>query len=144
MQLIGDRRVAKPIVPVLNITKLEQVCMVIHDVDKTVGDIWNTFGIGPWEVYIRNADTMQDMFYLGKPAYFGLKAARAQNKLDGMEIELIEPMEGESIFSDFLREHGEGIQHLSWYRVPTLEAFAETLKLASKGFPLPYERTDFL
>ena len=40
------------------------------------------------------------------------------------EIELIEPLEGESVWKDFLREHGEGVHHLK-YEVESLnEAMA--------------------
>lgn len=122
--------------PVINITELEQVCIVVRDLTKSMEAMWKTFGIGPWDIYICDADSLNDMTYHGKPARFAFKVARTHNKLGGVEIELIEPVEGDNIYRDFLREHGEGIQHLGWHKVNSLKAFAETTqRLERGGFP---------
>ena len=127
---------AKSSQPVINVTELEHVCMVVHDLDKSVESMWNTFGIGPWNIYIRDADSMSNMTYHGKPARFGFKVARMHNKLGGIDIELVEPVEGDNIYRDFLREHGEGIHHVGFYKVDSLEAFVETTRTLEKtGFP---------
>ncbi len=122
--------------PVISVTKLEQVCIVVRDLDKSMKFMWNTFGIGPWDINIRSADSMRDMTYRGKPACFSYKVAVTHNRLGGMQIELIEPVEGDNIYSDFLREHGEGIHHLGWYTVDSVETFTETtMTLQKAGFP---------
>ena len=95
--------------PVINITKLEQVCIVVRDVDKSMESMWSTFGIGPWNVFVIHPGVLDEMTYHGKPAQFSFKIARTQNKVGGFEIELIEPLEGDSIYRDFLRDHGEGV-----------------------------------
>ena len=121
---------------VINITELEQVCIVVFDLDKSMESMWNTFGIGPWNITVADADSLSDMTYHGKPARFGFKVARTLNKLGGFEIELIEPIEGDNIYRDFLSEHGEGIHHLGWYKVDSLDAFAKTTQtLEKEGFP---------
>ena len=122
--------------PVIKITDLEQVCMVVHDIEKSMRAMWETFGIGPWDIYVCNADFVREKTYYGKPAQFGYKVARTHDKLGSIEIELIQPLEGDNIYSDFLKEHGEGIQHLAWLKVDSLEAFNETKqKLEAAGFP---------
>ena len=121
---------------IINVAELEQVCIVVSEIDKSVESMWNTFGIGPWNINVHNADSLNNMTYHGKPARFGFKVARTQSKLGGLEIELIEPVEGDNIYNDFLREHGEGIHHLGWHKVDSLEAFAETSRMLEKGgFP---------
>ena len=126
--------------PVIKISELWQVCFVVYDMDKTMQSMWNTFGIGPWEVYIRdpesknNSECMTDMTYYGKPSRFHYIMARTTGT--GMKLELIQPVEGDNIYSDFLKDHGEGIQHLGWYVVDSLETFAQTTrKLEQAGFP---------
>ncbi len=52
------------------------------------------------------------------------------NKLD---IEFISPIEGESIYRDFLTRNGEGIHHIA-FMVDDLDA--ETAKLTAKGIPV--------
>ncbi len=122
--------------PIINITNLEQVCIVVHDVNKSIESLWNTFGIGPWKVFVIDSSILNEMTYHGKSAKFSFKMARTQNKIGGFEIELMEPLEGNSIYRDFLREHGEGIHHLGWQRLNSPEAVVETTKsLENAGFP---------
>jgi methylmalonyl-CoA/ethylmalonyl-CoA epimerase len=128
--------------PAIRITDLSQVCIVVRDLDKTMESLWNTFGIGPWDIYIRDfrstrdGDSISNMTYYGKPARFSYKMASTHNKLGGTAIELIQPVEGDSIHSDFLREHGEGVQHLGWSVVDSEEAFNEATRMLEKGgFP---------
>ena len=128
--------------PVLKVSDLSQVGIVVRDLDKSIESLWNNFGIGPWNIFSRDfnstseIDSLSDMTYYGKPARFSYRAAVTQEKLGGLEIELIQPVEGDSIHRDFLREHGEGVQHLGWYPAESLEAFAETTrKLEKAGFP---------
>ena len=128
--------------PIIKLTQLEQVCLVVRDLDKSMEYLWNTFGIGPWNVYARDfnstrdGESIRDMTYYGKPARFSYKTASTKNKPGSIVIELIQPVEGDNIYSDFLKEHGEGIHHLGWHFVDSLEAFADTTrKLEKEGFP---------
>ena len=94
--------------PVVKITYLDQVCMVVNDLKKSMASLWKTFGIGPWEVYIRDPEStddgksIRDMTYYGKPAQFSYKMASTHDKLGGMYIELIQPVSGDNIHRDFL------------------------------------------
>ncbi len=131
-----------PIQSMIKITELEQVCIVVHDLDKSMESLWNTFGIGPWDVYIRDPDStldnesLSDMTYYGKPTRFSYKMASTHNKMGGILIELIQPGEGDNIYSDFLEENGEGIHHLGWYVADNPEEFGKTTrKLEKEGFP---------
>jgi len=128
--------------PVIKITDLNQVCMVVNDLEKSMASLWRTFGIGPWDIYIRDhtseieGESICDMTYYGKPAQFSYKVAMTREKLGGVFIELIQPVAGDNIYRDFLREHGEGVHHLGWHLVESREMFAETWKrLEEGGFP---------
>jgi len=89
--------------PIIKITGLEQVCFVSRDLNKAIEVMWNKFGIGPWNVFISNADSMTQMTYRGKPARFSYKVAKTVSRLgDGFEIEIAEPIEGDDIYRDFL------------------------------------------
>jgi methylmalonyl-CoA/ethylmalonyl-CoA epimerase len=123
--------------PAIKITELEQVCFVVRDLNKSMEAMWNNFGIGPWSVFISNASSMSDMTYRGKPAHFNYKVAKTKAKLgNGFEIEMAESIEGDNIYHDFLREHGEGIQHIGYYKVVSPDAVAETKRsLEEAGFP---------
>jgi len=110
--------------------------MVVRDVNRSVESFWNTFGIGPWNISIIDSTILDEMTYHGKPAKFSFKMARTQNKIGGFEIELMEPLEGDSTYRDFLQEHGEGIHHLGWQRLNSPEDVEKTTQLLEKaGFP---------
>ena len=128
--------------PVIKISELEQVCFIVHDIDNTMKSLWTTFGIGPWVIYGRDPDSKSDdkciteMTYRGKPARFGYMTALTRGPLGSIKIELIQPTTGNSIYRDFLRDHGEGIQHLGWYPVESLETLAKTTRILEQaGFP---------
>lgn len=128
--------------PVIKITNLNQVCFVVNDLEKSMASLWKTFGIGPWDIYIRDpeskmeGESIRDMTYYGKPARFSYKMAGTHDPLGGMYIELIQPVAGDNIYRDFLRENGEGVQHLGWHMVESEAAFFDTWKmLAQEGFP---------
>ena len=50
-----------------------------------------------------------------------------------LDIEFISPVQGDSIYRDFLNKNGEGIHHIA-FMVDDLDA--ETAKLVAKGIPV--------
>jgi len=138
----GVKLMANSKQPVIKVKELASICIIVRDLDKSMQSMWDNFGIGPWDVFIRafnstrETDSISDMTYYGRPAQFSYKVAIKQNKPGGLGIELIQPIEGDNIYSDFLREHGEGIQHVGWYIVDSLEKLGETTRRLEKaGFP---------
>lgn len=128
--------------PVIKVTGLQQVCLAVRDLDRTMESLWNTFGMGPWEIYVRDFnstspdESLTDMTYYGKPAKFSFKVAIARSQLGGIIMELIQPVAGDSIYRDFVRDYGDGVHHLGWHVVDSLEGFNETIKtLEKEGFP---------
>ena len=71
-----------------------------------------------------------DHVYHGKPAWVKAKVAQAQ--VGTVQLELCQPVEGDSIYRDFLVERGEGLHHISFF----VDDVAETAEvLAQEGFP---------
>ena len=125
-----------PLHPLTEVTKLHQVCIVVHDIDKSVASMWENFGIGPWDIINADADTMSDTTYMGKPARFGFQAALTQKLIGGIELELIQPTMGESTYRDFLNEYGEGVHHIGHHKIDTYENLKITTKaLEAAVFP---------
>ena len=113
------------------VTELEQVALVVRDVQKSMENYWNNFGIGPWTILHFPPSELHDVMYHGKPGRFG--CLLALGAVGPMKLELIEPLEGDSTYSDFLREHGEGVHHLGWYIVDDINQAIRTMEQA--GFP---------
>lgn len=87
-----------------------QTCIVTRDMHRTLEGMVK-LGIGPWRVYEFGPETVSDMSYRGKPARYKMKLALAFSGT--MMWEVIEPVDGPSIYHDFLRDHGEGIHHVA-------------------------------
>jgi len=86
---------------------LTQVGVVVRDVNKVVERL-SSLGIGPFEPKVLPPD--RNEWFRGKPmdADFNIQAARVGN----VELELIQPLKGESPHKEFLETKGEGIQHV--------------------------------
>jgi methylmalonyl-CoA/ethylmalonyl-CoA epimerase len=128
--------------PLVKITDICQVAWIVRDIDKTMKSWWNTFGIGPWDIWLRDPDStnpgesITNETYYGKPAKYSYKVASTHNKIGGINFELIQPVAGDSTYRDFLRDHGEGVHHIGWQQTESLEHFYKTIKaLETAGFP---------
>jgi catechol 2,3-dioxygenase-like lactoylglutathione lyase family enzyme len=88
---------------------IAQVCIIVEDLDKAVENYWNMFGIGPWHFYTYGKPLVKKMSYHGKPSEYKMRVALSY--IGDLRIELIEPMAGDTIYRDFVKEHGYGVHH---------------------------------
>jgi hypothetical protein len=74
------------------------------------------------------------MTYMGRPAKYKFKASFA--RVGQVELEMIEPLEGPTIYADYLLQHGEGANHIR--SMPdTMAAMDKNVEIMSgRGFPL--------
>lgn len=94
-------------------TKAVQVGAVVRDIEKTMRELTAVFGIGPFRVVdCPPPGREQQQFLRGRPARFRTRQAFAD--LGSVELELIQPLEGETIWSEFLAKHGEGLHHIKF------------------------------
>lgn len=103
-----------------------QVGVVVRDLEQSVAALTAIFDIGPFRMAECPAPGReQQQLYHGEPARF--RARQAFADLGSVELELIQPLEGRSIWSDFLAERGPGIHHLR-FNVPDHMALSAYLK----------------
>jgi methylmalonyl-CoA/ethylmalonyl-CoA epimerase len=96
-------------ISIIKSTTRFQVGMVVKDARKTARE-YEKFGIGP---FVEEDFPSVDATVHGKPAYFKNRALTAI--LGGWELELLQVLEGETIFQEFLDKKGEGVHHLGLY-----------------------------
>ena len=116
----------------LKVTQIQQVCIVVKDLQKTIEDFWNILGIGPWAMYPFGSPVIPDLKYYGKPAWGRYKGAVTQ--VGPIELELFETLEGASVYQDWIDEHGEGLHHLK-FLVEDLDVARVEKVMAEQGFP---------
>ena len=97
---------------------LIQIGLVVRDLDGALKNFEEIMGIGPFRIAeyppVDDRDCVRT--YHGKKGDF--QAKFCFYKFDNIEIELICPIQGENIWTDFLEDHGPGLHHLK-FSVPT-------------------------
>lgn len=93
----------------LTLGKLSHVGIAVKDLDKAMEYYTSVFGLGPFatEVY-----DLESFVYRGKISRARVKAAIAYS--GPVFIELVQVLEGETVHTEFLREKGEGLQHVAF------------------------------
>jgi hypothetical protein len=87
-----------------------QIAWVTTDLDATEMALTGLLGVRKW-VRIPNVHFAPDSCsYHGKPADF--VASISLSYLGDMQLELISPISGQSVYSDFLRNSGPGLHHI--------------------------------
>jgi catechol 2,3-dioxygenase-like lactoylglutathione lyase family enzyme len=111
-----------------------QIAWVTSDMDATETALTGLLGVRKW---VRIPDVHfapQTCSYRGKPADF--VATISLSYLGDMQLELITPVRGENIYSDFLRESGPGLHHIC-IEAQTPERFDAALReAAEQGAPV--------
>lgn len=102
-------------------TKVEQISMVVRDARESARFLCDTYGIGPWicvqfgdagdgnDNWIPIEDVVLDGKYVGT---YSIDCCVCDLP-SGIQLEIISPKAGDSVFSRFLAEKGPGIQHIS-------------------------------
>jgi methylmalonyl-CoA/ethylmalonyl-CoA epimerase len=105
-----------------------QVALVVADLQASMQTYLERYGIGPWEIYEFNPDTVENMKAHGEPIASSWRLALA--RVGGVMWELIEPLDDRSTYAEFLAEHGEGVHHVGM----ACTAFEHTLaEFAAEG-----------
>lgn len=87
-----------------------QIAFVVEDLDATVRNYHEKFGIGPWHFYTYGKPLVPRMTRNGEPADYKMRVALSY--FGPMRIELIEQLEGDTVYAEFIEKHGYGIQHI--------------------------------
>ncbi len=92
--------------------EIVQVCSVVEDIDKTVQNYEDLFGIGPW-IYTGKDDFR---FFEGKTFIKGQRvdfdARIASYHGLNIKLELVQPLDKKSHYAEFLQEDGQTLQHM--------------------------------
>lgn len=89
---------------------IAQICIIVPDIEKAVETYWERFGIGPWHFYTYGKPLVKRMTRHGKPAEYKMRVALSY--IGKMRIELIQPLEGDTVYQEFVDQHGYGVHHL--------------------------------
>jgi methylmalonyl-CoA/ethylmalonyl-CoA epimerase len=108
---------------------INQIAIVVENLELVAENYWNILGIGPWAIFKWEAPLVYNRKYRGEAAWAREKIALAQ--VGDVQLELVQPVDGPSIYRDWLDEHGEGLHHLN-FLVDDVDETSEIL--AKEGF----------
>jgi hypothetical protein len=100
-----------------------QLGFVVQDIDETVKQYHSRFGIGGWQFYTYGPPLLTYMTRNGHPCSY--KVRIALNNFFETRIELIQQIEGDTVYQEFIDKHGYGIHHLGIYINDIPAAIAE-------------------
>jgi catechol 2,3-dioxygenase-like lactoylglutathione lyase family enzyme len=92
--------------------KMAQVAIVVKDIEKARKNWAMVLGMDVPEVSIAKSHPSRPTKYKGTPS--SAEAKLAFFNLENIQIELIEPLGGNSTWQEFLDTKGEGIHHIAF------------------------------
>ena len=116
-----------------------QVAWVVEDLDKAVQLHHRLFGIGPWHYYRYDRSMLSMMRRNGRDTEFVLDTAVAN--AGPTRLEIVHPLEGDTIYHEFVRKNGYGRIHHFGLAVDNMQ---ESLELARRaGFTVTMEGSGY-
>ena len=126
-----------PLFPILE-KGVAQLGFVVPDLDAAVESWWKLFGIGPWHFYTYEKPLVKRMTYHGGPVDYRMRLALSW--IGPLRIELIQALEGDTVYADFIRDHGYGIHHLG---IVTDDMEAALKACCDAGLPMTMDGAGF-
>ncbi len=114
----------------IKVKGINQIAIAVNDLEEVAKNYWTIMGIGPWAIYEWEVPLVYDRTYHGQTAWARERIALAQ--VGKVQLELVQPVEGPSIYRDWIDEHCEGLHHINFLVDDVDETVAE---LARIGFP---------
>ena len=108
----------------------DQIGIVVSNLNQALEAYTDGLGIQPWVGWMYDQHLLTRRSFRGEEGRYTMRLAVHGAK---PQVELLEPIDGPSIFHEFLEARGPGLHHIAYF-VPSFSA-AEA-RLSRLGFPL--------
>lgn len=109
------------------------VAVIVKDMDKAI-EYYQATGIGTLQPeFMLDSTKFTEYKVYGKTSTAIDKLRMRMLNIGSFILEFVQPLEGDPIHNEFVRDYGEGLHHVAYF-VDDLEA--ETARLAEKGIPV--------
>lgn len=114
--------------------KIVKLGIVVRDVEKSAKKYWQVFGVGPWTLADMQAPkiVLHDRTHDQSP--FSVRSGTAS--IGDLQIELLQPLSGQSSYAEFLGKYGNGIHHLSFGYVEDADEMVATVQKQGYGIEM--------
>ena len=90
--------------------KPHHICIVVEDIEKTKS-YYEFIGIGPWVDYPPLVEYTK-LNVMEEKGFFASRFVYTQ--IGDLQLQLVQPGEGKTIYKDFLETKGEGVFHIGF------------------------------
>lgn len=111
--------------------RVDHVGFIVRDVEKSAEMLSDYLGIKDWTIQSYEPPTLYDQRLHGQQVDHSYKIA--MGSLNGVGIELLMPLKGESVYSEVLREAKGSIHHICLAFLSEEELEKKKQELISKG-----------
>ena len=101
---------------------ISQIAIVVRDIDEAVERYHRALGWGPWNVYEHKPPALHHTYLHGRPTDFTMIGA--ETHVGPIVVELLQPVDGPSIYKEWLDARGEGLHHIAVMRPTPAESEA--------------------
>ncbi len=111
--------------------KFAHAALVVKDMDKAI-KYFEALGVGPFPPFLGGSGMpFSGKTVRGKPTDYDMDCRLARGDMGGVGIELIQPLKGRSVYTEFLEKKGEGLHHLAFM---VEDIAAEISDMEKRGF----------
>ena len=114
-------------------SKLDHIGVVVRDFDRAVKH-YESLGIGPF-LAVEGLSSIERRMYGKVIPIDSFKLKEKNARMGSVMLQLMQPVEGETIWKEFLDKRGEGIQHLG-FLVDDIDK--EEARMVAKGYTVLY------
>ncbi len=90
--------------------KPHHICIVVNDIEKTKS-YYESIGIGPWIEYPPLVEYTK-LNVIDEKGFFASRFI--YTKIGDLQLQLVQPGEGKTIYKEFLEKNGEGVFHIGF------------------------------
>ena len=113
---------------------ISQIAAVVSDLERTMEQYTKLLGWGPWNVYRHEPPRLHETTLHGEAVAYTMLGA--ETHVGEIGFELLQPLEGPSIYREWIEQRGEGLHHVA----VMLHDFEESTRLketfAKAGAPV--------
>jgi methylmalonyl-CoA/ethylmalonyl-CoA epimerase len=90
---------------------ITQVSLAVRDLDATMDLYHRAFGWAPWQVFDHVPPVHHATELRGAPVHYALRGAEVY--VGGLNFELLQPLEGPNLWTEFIDRRGEGVASIA-------------------------------
>lgn len=110
---------------------ISQIAIVVKDIQAAMKAYHEALGWGPWNVYEHKPPLLHDTELHGEPQPYTMIGA--ETHVGPIVVELLQPVEGPSIYKEWLETKGEGLHHIACMARTAEESDAVKQRFAGMG-----------